>query len=629
MMSGTEERFALTGKFILYFLPALALIGVIAPLVLGKTTLVLLGSYIVVPMFLAPIVYLKYRKNSYESASLDERLFLLLLVFYTVCYSVSVIILFMFEARPVVYYVIVALMAAFIMFEILLSDISRKKLLVILLQIMALVLNIVWSVTQKYYFFIERTDPLAHAWYINSLLTQGHVTSVFNLYQNYPLWHIMVSSVYMILNIPIPVYKIMFFIQGLNFAFMMPMIYLIVLKIFKDKRMALMSALFAAVNPDIDFFGMSSIPRSVVSSLEVMLILLLLDYNESRKVFLAISITLIIVIYHTASMLPFIALILFIIYILQKLYHVEREPRFLTWNYLLLACIATVAYWMYRATNVFDVIISDASETAVEGTITKSIVYTPLSELFNYLQYVPLLFFVIIGALWVLESKRFSGFEKIFSLTGLLLVAVTFPGPGLLVNRLAGNFNLERFGEYSLMLIVIVGGVGFIGIYYKARRKLRAAVVILFIIMSFLSVSNDFVASDNPLIKRTFYTFYLTEEEVTAFNHVADKSEGYVLSDYVTRRYLEYSPYESKSHILEVNPVNMQFVRGNNSNVMLIRDQELKKRPLRFYITATGKFVLNPTEKGGLDYYFDDSLIWNDLGKYNKVYNSGSVYGYN
>jgi hypothetical protein len=145
--------------------------------------------------------------------------------------------------------------------------------------------------------------------------------------------------------------------------------------------------------------------------------------------------------------------------------------------------------------------------------------------------------------------------------------------------------------------------------------------------MTLLSISNDFSASDNPLVKRVFYTFYLKEEETVAFNHIANITTGYVMSDYVTLRYLQSSPYMSKSNILEIDAKN-RLLKNTSDDTILIRNEEFKKRPLRFFPSLTGRFQPNPGEKGSYDYYYSDSPLWSNLEKYNKIYDSGGVNGY-
>lgn len=631
-----NNKYLLTGNIIAYIFPIIALTMI--PLWFVKPNLALLGSYIALPMFFAPILYFKYYNRNIDredsrninkiysnkiNSSRNRRTFLILLISYFLYLSASIILLTIYQIRPIIYYGIISIIATIILFEILLFDISYRKTIIILVQIMILVLDILWGVTLKYYFFISRTDPMAHVWFIENLIIEGHVTDVFWVYQHFPLWHLMVAIGYNILYISVPVHKLMFFLNGINYAILMLAIYLLSLKIFNDNKMALMSALFAAINSSIISSGMRSIPRSAVVIFMVILILLLC--SDNKKKFLAIILTFIMVLYHTVSM-PFVISILLLIYFLQKIYNARCDKIFIRKGYLLLAIMTTIVYWVFVANNVFDMVVGDVVnplETTANVT-TKSVVYTPTNEFFNYLQYIPFLFFVIFGVLLALRSNKVSEFGKIFSIGMLLLVMISIPGPSLLFSKFSSDFNIERFGEYSHVLIVIVAVVGFMGLY----KNLKIIATILFIATSFLSISNDFNASDNPLIDRVFYTFYLNENEIIAFNNIANFTEGFVLSDYIVKRYLWYSQYKDKSHLLEVNQ-NFTFLRNNSKDVILIRNQELNKRPLKFFSSKTDHFRLNPNEKGSLDYYFRNSPLWNFLKKYNKIYDGGGVNVFN
>lgn len=623
----SDTKFKLTGKIILYLLPILAVVGVTIPLIIGQSNLSLLGSYLAIPMFFAPIVYLKYLKNTLTTINSSSRLFLFFIILYIILFSISLILLNIFEIRPFAYYIIISFIATFILFEILLFEISKRKSIIILMQIILLFLNLIWGVTLKYYYFIGRTDVLGHAWFIDNVIKYGYVTEVFDVYKPFPLWHILVSSLYLILGINISAYKMMFFLSGIVYSFMIPFVYLVSMKIFNNKKIALVSSLFISLNTDVIFSGMYSIPRSSVSFLEVLLILLLLGRNDPKKLLLALIITSIIIVYHTAS-IPFIILLLLIIYTFQKYYGV-REPTLFTFNYLILTIVMSLGYWIFHANRLFQMLIENLFKASPAGILTKSILNVPLSELFNYLQYAPLLFFVIIGVLWVLDSEQFSSFEKIFCIVGLSFVMVTFPGPSLLFNKLAANFNFQRFGEYTFLFISIAGAIGFTGMYYKSRNHIRIIAIILFFLMSFLSISNDFIASDNPLVKRPFYTFFLTEGETLGINKLANTTEGYLISDYITTRYLMFSQYEPGSDLLEVDTNNMTFLRNNSHDVILIREQELYKRPLKLFSSTTGKFEYKPSWSASLDYYYFDSPLWNTLSNYNKIYDIGRVAGFN
>lgn len=532
--------------------------------------------------------------------------------------------LYTFDVRPYLYYFIITFIITIILVEILFFDLSSKRSIIILIQIITVVLNLIWGVTLNYHFFIARTDPLAHTWWITNLLGSAYITDIFIDYKAFPLWHILVSSLYLILDPSFSAQKLMFFTNGIVYSFTVPLAYIISSRILKNERIALISTLFLCIYPDFIFYGMSSIARSVMTFLMLMLILFLLRPVNQSQIILTLLMIPTLIIYHHASM-PFIITILLIIWTLQYVFITKPEDRFVKLHLLMLIAIATLGYWMYKSVDIFQMVTNNIKIEAPGGTLTQSIVETPVNEVFNYLQFTPLLLFVILGCIWALEYKEIDILGKIFCLIGLLLTAVTFPGPALLINKVARNFSFERFGEYTMFFIAVSGAVGFYLLYMRSEKLLKGLIIILFAMMCFLSISNDFTASDNPLVKRPFYTYYLTEEETIAFDHVANITSGFVMSDYVTTTYIIYSTDSAKSHILEIDRKNSHFLRNKPEDVILIREGEFAKRPLKLYSSSTEEFILDPSWDNQIKYYYTDVPVWSTVDSYNMVFYSGNV----
>lgn len=626
-----DNKFSVTNKYALYIIPLSGIIGLIIPLITGHINLFTLGVYLSVPMILAPILFIKFNSQVQGEMNLCIiKNFKVSSILYIILFNISIIILYTSEIRPISYYLTIATITTLILIQIFNFEISKNKERIILVEIMILMLNIIWGVTLKYYYFISRTDPLGHVRALKSLISSNFVVNeAFGKYIQFPLWHILCASLYKVTGISIPIQKIMFITNGMIYAFLILIIYLITVKFFKDKKIGMISALITSINPIIITYGMSSIPRSVVSFLEAILILSMCENTiraKEKKIILVIT-TISIIIYHTVSM-PFIMSILLIIYILIHVYTNNDKLFVLNRNYLILSLVLSIAYWIFYANSLFEILVSNIISSAPTGILTTAIVDTPLTELFNYLQYFPLLLFILLGFFWALECKECSPIVKIFCIVGLFSVAVSFPGPALLINKLAGNFDFQRFDEYTFIFISLVASFGLFKIYSNSTKTIKLLVIVLFFCMSFLSVSNDFTASDNPLVKRPFYTYYLSEEEVTSFDHLASITNGLLMSDYITIRYLLFSKFEFKAHMLEVDENHMDFLKNETDDVILIRNGELKKRPLKLYSAKKGVFELSPSWSNGLKYYYNDIKIWDALNHYNKIYDSNNIYGF-
>lgn len=627
-MKTVDNKFMSTSKIVLYLLPLLGVTGITIPFIIGQSNLSLLGTYLAVPMILSSIIYFIQKNSEANFIILNHKLFPLFVSLYFIFISISIYLLHKYDVRQIVYYLTISVASSLILLEILLFDISKKEEVAILLQIAILVVDIIWGVTLNYNLFIGRTDIIVHFWLIQNLINNAHVTEIFDVYKSFPLWHILCAFLYKVLGIQLSIQKIMSITSGLIYSFVPIGTYLVSIRIFNDQKTSLLSALFVSIYPDVLFYGMYSISRSVVSFLEIILVLFLIDANNSKKVFLYIVLSISLIIYHTASM-PFILSIISIILILNIFYSQKNNKFIFPLDLLSLALTMTLFYWVYYAPILLYNIVNNIVMPAPVGVLTESIIFTPLNELFNYLQYSPLLLFVIIGFFVAMNSKRMSTLGKIFCVVGLLAIPITFPGPSLLFNKLSSNFNFARFGEYTFLFIGLTGAVGFNEIYQKSKKYVKIFPIILFLIMAFLSVSNDFTASDNPLVKRPFYTFYLTDEEEITFEHVASIAQGYVMSDFVTDRYLFSSEYVNKTHILEVNNENTKFLKNQTIDLFLIRNMELSKRPLRLYSTSSESFISEASGPDNYNYYSKDEIVWVSLMAYNKVYDSKNVLGFN
>ncbi len=622
-----KDKFELTGKILLYLIPVLGIIGVTIPFILGQSNLALLGSYLAFPMILSSILYLKIETKTKNDLYLSNRLFRLFLIFNFFGIAYSIYLIHSNQIRPFFYFFLMTFLFLSILLQIILFKNSKKSIIIILTQIFIINLDLIWGVSLNYDFFISRTDPIVHAWYIENLINDFYLTDVFFDYKTFPLWHILCAITYSFMKDFLPIHKIMFFINGITFSFMLVSCYSISIRIFRDIKIALISSLFIAFYPAVILYGMASIPRSAIFLIELLLLLLLLDRNNIMKLLTAFFLTIIITLYHLPSIF-FIVLLLILVYIFENIY-LEEGENFLSSKYLLFSIVITLTNLLYYSQQLFVTLIPIILTDTPSRIVSFSVIYTPISELGNYLQYSLILFFILFGFFLAMKSDSMPPIGKIFCLIGLLSIPVSFPGPSLLITKLFSDFNFSRFEEYTFLFVCLTGAVGLKEIFPKILNKKFLLILIVFTVMVFLSLTNDFISSDNPLIKRPFYTYYITYQEEEAFLKIASIAKGYILSDYVTTRYLMNSKFDKKSHILEADSINMSIQRNNSNDVILIRSNELKKRPLKIYSNDNAKFKLDPSWKHALDYYYKDAILWGDLIRFNKIYTTNTVDGFN
>jgi uncharacterized membrane protein len=368
-------------------------------------------------------------------------------------------LLYASDVRPVLYYVVIAVMATIILLQILRSKITKGKVIMVLLQIMALSLNLSWGITLKYFEFIGRTDILIHSSYVQSIVQLGYVTSVFDDYQPFPLWHIMNAAIDQVGGGMFPAYKVMQIAGALAFALLPVFIYLICTKLLKKERVALVAALVISFFPDMIIMGTSTIASVIAQILTVFLVFLLLSRKGFAKYLLIVPLTAAIVFYHSVSIL-FVLVILLILYILQAVF-IKKEERFVSLGYIALTALLTGVYWELNAGSIIQRLIRNATASPSNSINipTALLQNQPLNEMINYLQYVPSLLFILAGAFLLLSSDRFSGRAQAFGLAALVVVWISVPGPLLLIGKLAQNFSIDRFADYTFLLLIPVCAV--------------------------------------------------------------------------------------------------------------------------------------------------------------------------
>ena len=625
-MGNFINRYKNTYSVLLLGSCVIAILGVTVPLISGQANLAILGSYLAIPMILAPLIYIRQNKNEYHFNEIDDKYYNLFPAAFFMFLTISVILLYTSYVRPYSYYAVITVMATLILVQILFFRSNTNRSMLILFQSSLLLLDLIWGVNLNYFFSIERTDSFFHSWMIQILVEEGAINEHFDLYRAFPLWHILCASFYKIAALDVAFYRAMYLVNGIIFAAIPPGAYILSKRLFGEEKIALIAALFVAFYPDVLKYGIAALARSPISLLGLLLVVALLYHRSLAATLVAIAMTVSIIVFHTVS-IPFVLVVLAVLFVLQKIYVAVNEREIVDSNYLVFAVVAMIAYWMYISLELFATLIRNITASAPDEITATGVFLAPMNELFNYLQYSPLLFFLLIGALEALRKDHISQTAKVICLAGLLFTVVSFPGPSLLITKLGGNFNIDRFGEYVFFIITIGVALGFYTIYARSKKPLKSALIILFMVLVFLSVSNDFIASDNPIVKRPFYTFYLTEEEVNGFDHAGNTSEGFVMSDFVTTRYMDVTTYRERSHILEVDSQNMNFLRSGSSDVILIRKGELEERPLRFLI-SDGGFVKWPSMGGALEYYYPDSELWQSLDRYSKIYDSSSIATY-
>ncbi|MFU8867309.1 hypothetical protein [Natronococcus sp.] len=609
-------------------LVAAAVLGVGIPLALGLSNLSILGLYVAVPLLAAPLVARRVRGGSVTVTGtaapirIDWRL--PSTAFHLVV-GTLVIVLVATEVRPYGFYAGVAVLYGLCFLLIVTTPPGRASRAIGLYHLVVALLLVVFSVTLNYDFFVGHTDLSAHTAMTETILETGRTSTLLPGYESFQLWHVYAAFGSLLLGDGVAAHTTTSLLSGGLFAAGVGLVFGLARRLHPDETFGLLASLVAIAFPLYLFYGMYSIPRSATSILFVALLVALASRPTAGMRLLTVGLVAAVVVAHPVT-IPFVLAILALVALAERATG-RTEP--LVDAYVLSVSVLTMGlYWLYAAEGLV-VRLAGTIESVLfgpsESAVPEGVIASPWVELANYVPYGFALFFVVLGFLFLLERRargpdasedvpssaavasdggrpRGSGLLTV-GIVAVALVPLIFPGPLLLLDALAG-INVDRFGHYGFAFVALTGGYG---LYELVRRGGLATVLALLVILSlftFAAVSNDFTASDNPVVERPFYTFYLEDEERQSFEAIDDGYRGEFGTDRVSCRYMG-ERLGAPCAVVDAADGDAMF---DDHDAVLLREGELEDRPLQFSA------------------YVDEAeLPRAELEDRDRVYDSGSV----
>lgn len=608
-----DRLYDLTALTFLLGLPIVGVLGVIVPYLFGLPNFSILGIYLAVPMVLAPIFvrslpaerngrWLSLRALDWRVPSILIHASIGLLIYLTA--SVPV--------RPIWFFVVFAVTYV-LLFTLILSGSGTAHTVVSLYHLVATLLVSIFSVTLNYNYFVGREDLPPHHSMALSMYETGTMPEGWEVYEQFAQWHVYVGSTASLLDQWADPYTALVVLSGFIFAAGVLMVYTLANRLLANERIAMLSCLVLIVIPEYVFYGMYSISRSVTSVLFVAFLLTLVASSSPRMRFLRILFIGSIVIYHTVT-IPFIAVLLAILYGAERVF--SGRPYVVDNFTVLVLGGITAFYWVYRAeyytayfvTLLVDMLTNLLSSGTGEGS-PMGVFEAPWHEVANYVVYSFLVFFVLVGFfIWLRREHDQPGTFTAFVIASVVMIPLLFPSPVMIVDALTVAAITEaRFGHYGFAFVALTGGYGLYALLRWGGKRTFLVLVVLLASFSFVAVSNDFVASDNPVVDRPFYTYYITEQEEETIKEVAEIHEGSLGADYIACHYTQ--------HILDGECEAFSVVDGTINHAeydgVVIREGEFEKRPVH--------------TDHAYPYVFPEEIPWDELEERNRIHDSGSV----
>jgi uncharacterized membrane protein len=611
-----------------YLSISIVVIGYIVAFAINKFDLALNGIYLTAPLVIASIIILKWPNLDINfinnNFKVNKHNILISALAYTLFYLLTILVLLIYNERVIIYFILITIIFCIIMIQIFSSAFNNKILeYIVLTEIFLLLLNLIWGVTLKYPLYFGSTDILPHIAMVNSIIVSGHVSEFMDLYQFFPLYHILAAMGIFISNTQLETGFFIFL--GLAYITVLMFAYLFFKTITKDTKISLLSLLIFSFAKEVLFYGMYMITRSMAFIFFIIILYLLIKKRplEFGFKFILLILTMSLILTHQVT-LTYVSIILIVMLILNRYIYDKNEQKNLFLKYIFLFIVSSSAYWLYVA---FGFITQTFRSFRTSETVTPIAIVTVQESAFSFIQnHIVIaisIFFITFGFATLLNIKKVDKDLVFISALGILFfpfsttdILYTFPQA------------MDRFLAYRIPLLMaifitlpIVYGVL---IFHKilcrnivTKQKYFFIIISLLIVYLFFSIASPTIVSDSNDFpsSKSENTPYLTKNELIAFSYVKNKmSEPVLYSDYQASRYF----YNYTSFIL-----TEEDIKTVQSGYFILRYGELQSRYLTLGMT---KFAIGKKYDNKLNSTNEPiQNILNILYKKNRIYDNSDV----
>ena len=440
--------------------------------------------------------------------------------------------------RPILYFILTALMAGTIACEILSS--GRRHTSLVLIQIVLLGVSIAWSQLLIFPSLIG-VDPWYHSDLTIRIVDEGLIPTGYS-YSKLPLFHLMIAATSLISGLPYKFAAMVSVSLGqiiCNAIF----IFLIAGHLFRNYRAGLLAALMVIIANHQIYMSYWSIPNGFAAVFIPIALYLLFFKFEDRSTplyaFIYILVLATIILTHTITAM-FMAILLFVSWGALVIYHAFNHSG--KENHVSLIrpvgfTVAMFAWWTFAAsrsiTSLARLIEWGFSIDAVVKTPKELQGYAaaiPLGEqLFNNLGMFLFVTFSFIGIFYMISQRESSsGFAMAWA--GMAPLAIGF------FSLISGHSVVEQRWWYFaqiLLSIPLAVSIYIIGTWKSKRLLHLYSLVFGFVVLlSILMIASPTANVDNlSFSPNSLMRYSLTEAELESLKTVTEKWDGPVRTD--------------------------------------------------------------------------------------------------
>ena len=550
---------------------------------------------------------------------------------YAICffglYTLSVLSVYfrpeLYE-RPLLYFILTALMAGMIACEAITS--GRRHSPLILAQILLLGVSIAWSQLLIFPSLLG-VDPWYHSALTNRIIDESFIPEGYS-YSKLPLFHLMIATTSLVAGLPYKLATMMSVSLGqivCNAIF----VFLIANRLFRDHGIGLLAALMVIIANRHISMSYWSIPNAfAVAFIPLALYLLIFrfrDRSRSSSTILCIIILATIILTHTIAAMC-MTILLFVAWGAFTIYHAYNRR---TDNHVLLMApvgfaITMFAWWTYASETslIFLAKLIDwgFSIDTFDNTPDEFRDYAaviPLGEqLFNNFGIFLFFAFSFTGVFYMI-SRRGSGSSSAIAWVGMAPLMIGF------FSLISGHTVIESRWWYLaqiLLSIPLAIAVYAVATWKRKDSKIPYYFVFGFVaILSFLMIMSPPANVDNHAFSPiTGTTAAYAQSEMQASEFFAENAVGIISSD---RNYCTNPSSSVFSHVYGVSSERLHCL--DDSLVFDEFNHDGSMKILR------SKWLHEPFHRGGLSFHIRRDLYdhVSNLGL-NKIYENPMIKGY-
>jgi hypothetical protein len=529
--------------------------------------------------------------------------------------------------RVTLFFLLTALAAGIVAWEIVSFPVSRRTRNLLLGQIFVLFLVLRLSLFEQFPSSMLGIDPWYHFCFLTNIASKGEI-SLSSQYGQFPAMHIVAVSFWEIAHVDL---RVSFILTSTLFGLVCFLFTFALAQSLTDSRVALVCVLLLTILQSSIRWGWWITPNTVGLYLLPMIVYAVVARKPKQATqyqFITILTLVLLIVTHAFSTFV-ILVVLTLLYLASRLPRLRFSdmPKSVGLGFLLLVLygLLFLSYWIFGLSQFYwwktgpiagffgeIVMVLEYGFRFMRQVFAPALSFSEL--LVTRSGPAVMLAFAILGSLIMLSPRHGSSKRFTLSLAGLALIALAFGLQALGLDELLPG-RWIGFAQYLTMVPASIGiySASLLVRRFGARRLLIVALILSIAVVNIMAPEASF---DSPLAtRRNSYRWGLLVSEMSGANFLAEVYKGPILTD----EYFRQCPALCDRDARGLRPEEVRANASIGTTQMLM---------LRKYVETAGIMVFTERAEGFLQLAPDYENTFCSSSRWNKMYSSNTLSGY-